>query len=44
MLVTYNYNKDNEEALAKAEQLIADVEEAGLRAPNDPAEVAERPR
>ena len=35
MLVTYNYNKDNEEALAKAEQLIAAMDKAGLRAPND---------
>jgi hypothetical protein len=40
MLITYNYNKSNEEAVAKAEQLIANFEKAGLRSPNDPARVA----
>jgi hypothetical protein len=40
MLVTYNYNKDSEEALAKADQLIAALDEAGLRAPTQPQNVA----
>ena len=40
MLITYNYNKANEEAVAKAQQLITNLEKAGLRAPRDPAEVA----
>ena len=37
MLVTYSYNRSNEEAVAKAEQLITAFDEAGLRAPKDPA-------
>jgi hypothetical protein len=40
MLVTYNYNKSNAEAQAKASQLIAALEKAGLPAPRDPAQVA----
>jgi hypothetical protein len=40
MLVTYNYNKNTDEALAKAEQLIAALDQAGLRTPRDPNEVA----
>jgi type II secretory pathway pseudopilin PulG len=40
MLITYNYNKSNEEALAKAQQLITAFEEAGLRSPRDANEVA----
>jgi hypothetical protein len=41
MLVTYRYNRSNEEALAKADQLISAFEDAGLHAPNDPARVAD---
>ena len=33
MLLTYNYNKDSEEALAKAEQFIVAMEGAGLPTP-----------
>jgi type II secretory pathway pseudopilin PulG len=40
MLITYNYNKANEEALAKAEQLITALDEAGLATPTDPNNVA----
>ena len=40
MLITYNYNKNSEEALAKAEQLITAFDEAGLRTPADPNNVA----
>jgi type II secretory pathway pseudopilin PulG len=40
MLITYNYNKNTEEAVAKAEQLITALDQAGLRAPRDPNEVA----
>ena len=39
MLITYNYNKKTEEALAKAEQLITALDEAGLRTPADPNNV-----
>jgi hypothetical protein len=41
MMVTYNYNRSNEEALAKAGQLISAFENEGLRAPKDPARVAD---
>jgi hypothetical protein len=41
MLVTYRYNRSNEEALAKAGQLISAFEDEGLRAPKDPARVAD---
>jgi hypothetical protein len=41
MLVTYRYNRSNEEALAKAGQLISAFEDAGLRPPKDPARVAD---
>ena len=40
MLITYNYNKSNDEALAKAQQLSATLSQAGLPAPKDPANVA----
>ena len=40
MLVSYNYNKSNEEALAKAQQLSATLSQAGLRTPRDPASAA----
>jgi hypothetical protein len=40
MLVTYRYNRSNEEAVAKAEQLIAAFDEAGLRAPSNAEAVA----
>ena len=40
MMITYNYNKSNEEALAKAQQLITAFDEAGLRSPRDANEVA----
>ena len=40
MLVTYNYNKSSEEALAKAQQLTATLGQAGLPTPRDPAQVA----
>jgi hypothetical protein len=39
MLVTYNYNRSNEQALAKAQQLNTAFEQAGLPT-RDPAEVA----
>jgi GH18 family chitinase len=41
MLITYNYNRSNQEAVAKAEQLIAAFDEAGLRAPSSAETVAE---
>jgi hypothetical protein len=40
MLVTYNYNKSNDEALAKAQQLTTTLSQAGLPTPRDPAQVA----
>lgn len=40
MLVSYNYNKSNDEALAKAQQLSATLSQAGLRTPKDTTEVA----
>jgi hypothetical protein len=40
MLVSYNYNKSNEEALAKAQQLSTTLSQAGLPTPKDPTEVA----
>jgi hypothetical protein len=40
MLVTYNYNKSSDEALAKAQQLTATLGQAGLPTPKDPAQVA----
>ena len=40
MLLTYNYNKDSEEALAKAEQFIVAMEGAGLPTPIHPENVA----
>lgn len=40
MLVTYNYNRTNEQAVAKAQQLISAFEEAGLRTPSSADEVA----
>ena len=40
MLVTWTYNRSNQEALAKANQLITAFDKAGLTAPNDPARVA----
>jgi hypothetical protein len=40
MLITYNYNRSNDEAIAKAQQLITNLDKAGLRSPKDPAEVA----
>jgi hypothetical protein len=40
MLVTYNYNKSNDEALAKATQLTTTLSQAGLPTPRDPAAVA----
>jgi hypothetical protein len=40
MLVSYNYNKSNDEALAKAQQLTTTLSQAGLPAPRDPASVA----
>lgn len=39
MLVTWNYDRQNEEADAKAQELIAAFEAAGLRAP-DPDQIA----
>ena len=36
MLITYNYNRSNEEAVAKAQQFITAFDKAGLRAPKDP--------
>ena len=41
MLLTYNYNKDNEEALAKAEQFIVALDEAGLPTPSRSRECRE---
>jgi len=40
MLVTYNYNKSNDQALAKAQQLTTTLSQAGLPTPKDPANVA----
>jgi hypothetical protein len=40
MLITFSYNRYNQEAQAKAEQLIANFEKAGLRSPKDPERVA----
>ena len=40
MLLTYNYNKSSDEALAKAQQLTATLGQAGLPTPKDPAQVA----
>jgi hypothetical protein len=40
MLVSYNYNKSNDEALAKAQQLSATLSQAGLPTPKDTTEVA----
>jgi len=40
MLVSYNYNKSNDEALAKAQQLTTNLSQAGLPTPRDPASVA----
>ena len=40
MLVSYNYNKSNDEALAKAQQLTTTLSQAGLPTPRDPASVA----
>ena len=40
MLVTWNYRKSNEEALAKAQQLITAFDKAGLRSPRSAEEVA----
>ena len=40
MMITYNYNRSNGEALAKAQQLITAFDEAGLRSPRDANEVA----
>ena len=41
MLVTWNYNKSNAEALDKANQLISSAQAAGLPAPNNPQRVAD---
>jgi len=41
MLIAFGYNRSNEEALAKANQLITAFEEAGLTAPKDPQRVAD---
>ena len=40
MLVSWNYDRQNEEADAKAQELIAAFEEAGLRTPADPDQIA----
>ena len=40
MLVSYNYNKSNDEALAKAQQLTTTLSQAGLPTPRDTTEVA----
>ena len=40
MLVSYNYNKSSQEALAKAQQLTATLGQAGLPTPRNPEEVA----
>jgi len=40
MLLTYNYNKSSDEALAKAQQLTATLGQAVLPTPKDPAQVA----
>lgn len=40
MLVTYQYNKSSDEALAKANQLTSTLSQAGLPTPRDPAQVA----
>jgi hypothetical protein len=41
MLVTWNYNKSNAEALDKANQLISSAQAAGLPAPINPQRVAD---
>jgi hypothetical protein len=41
MLVTWNYNKANAEAIAKANQLISSAQAAGLPAPTNPQRVAD---
>jgi hypothetical protein len=41
MLVTWNYNKANDEALAKANQLVSAYKSAGLPAPKNAEHVAE---
>jgi len=40
MLVTWNYNRSSEEAVAKAQQLITAFDKAGLRTPSSAEEVA----
>ena len=40
MLVGWNYDRQNDEADAKAQELIAAFEEAGLRTPADPDQIA----
>jgi hypothetical protein len=40
MMITWTYNRSNEQAVAKAQQLITAFEKAGLRAPNSAEEVA----
>jgi hypothetical protein len=40
MLITFSYNRYNQEAQAKAEELITNFDKAGLRAPKDPERVA----
>ena len=40
MLIRFSYNRSNEEAMAKAEQLITAFEDAGLRPPMDAQRVA----
>ena len=40
MLITFRYNRSNEEAIAKADQLITAFKDAGLRPPMDAARVA----
>lgn len=40
MLVTFNYNRSSQEAVAKAEQLIAAFDQAGLRTPANADTVA----
>jgi hypothetical protein len=40
MLITFRYNRSNDEAVAKAQQLITAFDKAGLAAPADPQRVA----
>lgn len=40
MLTTFRYDRSNQEALTKANELISAFERAGLTAPKDPARVA----